>query len=130
MKGVGCAYSYFYPLWILLKDACYSDHLCACASAGLPVACEYVVPACPYAVVAMLLTSSSATGFDLSYFQGDVSASDYGCLKSSGYTFGIIEATAGTGGYNQYCMAVRFALPLLLSLSSLLLLTRLDNSEG
>eukprot|EP00276_Gloeochaete_wittrockiana_P003275 CAMPEP_0184644944 /NCGR_PEP_ID=MMETSP0308-20130426/1533_1 /TAXON_ID=38269 /ORGANISM="Gloeochaete witrockiana, Strain SAG 46.84" /LENGTH=222 /DNA_ID=CAMNT_0027073693 /DNA_START=30 /DNA_END=698 /DNA_ORIENTATION=+ len=47
-------------------------------------------------------TSLATTGFDLSYFQGDVSQSSFNCLKSDGYVFGIIEATAGTGGFNSH----------------------------
>lgn len=48
------------------------------------------------------LTNSEALGFDLSYFQGQVSQSSFDCLADSGYSFGIIQATAGTGGYNPY----------------------------
>lgn len=40
-------------------------------------------------------------GFDLSYYQGSVSQSDYDCLAGT-YSFAIIEATAGSGGYNTY----------------------------
>ena len=44
-----------------------------------------------------------AKGFDLSYFQGDVSSSDFSCLKSNGYDFGIIEASKGSEyGLNPY----------------------------
>ncbi len=57
------------------------------------------------AAVLLCLCVSAAlatTGFDLSYFQGDVSQSSFNCLKSDGYVFGIIEATAGTGGFNSH----------------------------
>ena len=37
-----------------------------------------------------------ATGFDLSYFQGDVPASTFQCLSENGYVFGVIEATHGS----------------------------------
>lgn len=38
----------------------------------------------------------------MSYFQGDVSQSSYDCLADSGFEFAVIQATAGTGGYNPY----------------------------
>lgn len=44
----------------------------------------------------MLTFTFLAIGFDLSYFQGDVSESVFSCLLNDGYDFGIIEATAGS----------------------------------
>ena len=53
-------------------------------------------------LLALFVAVAVATeGFDLSYFQGSVSQSSYDCLAGY-YGFGIIEATAGTGGYNSY----------------------------
>merc|ERR1711862_874619 len=47
--------------------------------------------------VCSFFTATEATiGFDLSSFQGDVSESDFSCLKTSGYDFGIIEASDGS----------------------------------
>eukprot|EP01094_Clydonella_sp_ATCC50884_P005210 TRINITY_DN14179_c0_g1_i1.p2 TRINITY_DN14179_c0_g1~~TRINITY_DN14179_c0_g1_i1.p2 ORF type:complete len:233 (-),score=78.97 TRINITY_DN14179_c0_g1_i1:104-775(-) len=57
-------------------------------------------------VFALVAPSLATSGFDLSYFQGQVSQSDFSCLKSNGYEFGIIQATAGTGGFNPYLGAV------------------------
>eukprot|EP01095_Lingulamoeba_sp_RSL-Kostka_P016016 TRINITY_DN761_c0_g1_i1.p1 TRINITY_DN761_c0_g1~~TRINITY_DN761_c0_g1_i1.p1 ORF type:complete len:238 (-),score=54.37 TRINITY_DN761_c0_g1_i1:816-1469(-) len=52
-------------------------------------------------LIALLLPFTFATkGFDLSYFQGAVTQSAFDCLSGT-YDFGIIEATAGTGGYNN-----------------------------
>lgn len=53
-------------------------------------------------VSAACLSADATLGFDLSYFQGQVSQSSFDCLADSGYEFGIIQATAGTGGYNPY----------------------------
>jgi len=53
----------------------------------------------PLALCVRYLLLLLATGFDLSYFQGTVSQSAFSCLKSNGYVFGCIQATAGTGGY-------------------------------
>uniref|UniRef100_A0A6U1XB29 Lysozyme n=1 Tax=Vannella robusta TaxID=1487602 RepID=A0A6U1XB29_9EUKA len=62
-------------------------------------------------ILVIVLSFSSASfatkGFDLSYYQGDVSSSDFSCLKSNGYDFGIIEATKGSQAtLNPYISSV------------------------
>merc|ERR1712137_1096188 len=51
--------------------------------------------------------SLATKGFDLSYYQGNVPSSDFSCLKSNGYDFGIIEATKGSAAeLNPYISSV------------------------
>ena len=52
-------------------------------------------------VTLFIAVSFATEGFDLSYYQGSVTQSAYDCLAGY-YSFGIIEATAGAGGYNSY----------------------------
>jgi hypothetical protein len=67
-----------------------------------------IVAALCLVFVCVFVPASEATkGFDLSYFQGDVSSSDFSCLKSNGYDFGIIEASKGSEyGLNPYISSV------------------------
>merc|ERR1711879_1478 len=68
---------------------------------------KVVAALCVLLVCAFVPRTEATLGFDLSYFQGDVSESDFSCLKSNGYDFGIIEATAGSEyGLNPHIASV------------------------
>merc|ERR1712000_71355 len=60
-----------------------------------------------FLVLCLVAATFATEGFDLSYFQGDVSESTFSCLKSAGYDFGIIEASKGSEyGLNPYISSV------------------------
>ncbi|GKT15962.1 Glycoside hydrolase, family 25 like protein [Aduncisulcus paluster] len=54
------------------------------------------------AILALVCAVTCTEGFDLSYFQGDVSSSSFTCLKNAGYEFAIFQAGRSNSAYNPY----------------------------
>ncbi|GIQ80663.1 glycoside hydrolase, family 25 [Kipferlia bialata] len=52
--------------------------------------------------VLVVIEARATHGFDLSYYQGDVSQSSFDCLKNDGMQFAIFQAQRSNGKYNSY----------------------------